>query len=152
MTYLTTMYDAIRSTGATNLIFMQWRCGWEPNVGQTLSWASSITSAIGNPTNLAFTTHIYYYSPSDLTPYWDQNGVDAASGGVPMTTAQLQSTFSALISTMGVTAPLVFNEAGSCLAESATGTKRLRLVELCLRSFKHIGNRRMRILLCKRIR
>jgi hypothetical protein len=119
MTYLTTMYNAVRSTGSTNLIFMQWNCGWEPNVGQTLSWASSITSAIGTPTNLAFTTHIYYYSPSDITPYWDQNGVDASSGGIPMTTAQLQSTFSALVNTMGVTAPLVFNEAGDCLADSS---------------------------------
>ncbi len=119
MTYLTTMYDAIRSTGATNLIFMQWKMGWEPNGwGMNLSWASSITSAIGSPTNLAFTTHIYYYSPSDLTPYWNPDGLDSDAGGVPPTVAQLESTFSTLIGTMGVKAPLVFNEAGDCQAES----------------------------------
>ncbi len=119
MTYLTTMYNAIRGTGATNLIFMQWNCGWEPNVGQTLGWASTISSAIGSPTNLAFTTHLYYYAPSDLTSYWNQNGKDSSSGGVPMTTAQLETQLQSLQSGMDVSAPLVINEEGSCLSSSS---------------------------------
>lgn len=116
LSYLTTMYAAIRGTGSTNLIFMQYQVGWEPNGwGENLNWASQITSAIGSPTNLAFTTHIYYYSPSDLTPYWDQNGVDNdVSGAVPLTEAQIAADFSALQSSMGVSTPLVFNEAGDC--------------------------------------
>ncbi len=117
MTYLTTMYNAIRSTGSTNLIFMQWNCGWEPNVGQTLGWASAMTSAIGSPTNLAFTTHLYYYAPSDLTQFWDSSGSD--SSGVPMTTSQLETQLQGLQSGMDVSAPLVINEEGSCLSSSS---------------------------------
>ena len=121
LSYLTIMYDAVRSTGSTNLIFMQWQPGWMPNGwGFNLSWASQITAALGgSPTNLVFTTHIYYYSPADLTPYWNQNGVDSSSGGIPMTTAQIQSALHGLQQSMGVNAPLVFNEAGDCQAESS---------------------------------
>jgi hypothetical protein len=120
LSYLTTMYDAIRSAGSTNLIFMQYQGGWAPNgLGMNLSWASKITSAINNPTNLVFTTHIYYYSPSDLTPYWNQNGTDSSSGGIPMTTAQIQSALQRLQQSMGVNAPLVFNEAGDCQSQSS---------------------------------
>ncbi len=109
MTYLQTMYDAIRSNGSTNLIFMQWHMGWFPNgYGHDLSWASQIWDEIDNPSNLVFTTHLYYYAPSDLTPFW---GTDCTTSSV---TSQLQ----AGIATMGVSAPLVFNEAGSCLGVS----------------------------------
>ena len=115
LSYLTTMYSAIRSTGSTNLIFMQYQVGWEPNGwGMNLSWASQIATAIGNPTNLVFTTHIYYYSPSDLTQYWDSNGLDSDAGGIPYTEAQLATIFTNLQSSMGVSAPLMFNEAGDC--------------------------------------
>lgn len=115
LSYLTTMYDAIRSTGSTNLIFMQYQVGWEPNGwGMNIAWAGQITAAIGSPTNLAFTTHIYYYSPADLTNYWDSNGLDSDAGGIPDTAAQLQTIFTNLKSSMGVSAPLVFNEAGDC--------------------------------------
>ncbi len=39
MTYLQTMYSAIRATGSTNLIIMQWHMGWNPNgYGRTLGW------------------------------------------------------------------------------------------------------------------
>ncbi len=105
MTYLTTMYSAIRATGATNLVMMQWHMGWFPNgYGNDLSWCKQIATAIPSATNLVYTTHLYYYAPTDLTSYWanDYNGLKT----------QLQTG----INSMGVTAPLVINEEGSCLA------------------------------------
>ena len=107
MNYLTTMYNAIRGTGSTNLIMMQWHMGWMPNgYGNDLSWAKQIDSAM-HPTNMVYTTHLYYYAPSDLTSYWatDYNGLKS----------QLQTG----INSMGVTAPLVVNEEGSCLTSSS---------------------------------
>lgn len=107
MSYLQTMYSAIRGAGATNLIMMQWHMGWYPNTwGNDLSWAKQIATAIPNATNLVYTTHLYYYAPNDLTQYWktDYEGLKA----------QLQEG----INTMGVNAPLVVNEEGSCLQKS----------------------------------
>ena len=43
MTYLTTMYSAIRGAGSTNLIMMQWQAGWEPN-----SWGTNLSLGITN--------------------------------------------------------------------------------------------------------
>ena len=108
MTYLTTMYNAVRGTGATNLIMMQWHVGWFPNgYGNNLSWVKQIDSTI-HPTNLVYTTHLYYYAPSDLTSYWatDYNTLKS----------QLQTG----INSMGITAPLVINEEGSCLSKSSS--------------------------------
>jgi len=105
--YLKTMYSAIRTTGATNLIMLQWHMGWHPNTwGNDLSWTNQITTAIPQATNLVFTTHLYYYAPTDLTAYWktDYDGLKTQ-----LTTA---------IKTMGVNAPLVINEQGSCLTKS----------------------------------
>ncbi len=108
LSYLQAMYSAIRGTGSTHLIFMQWHMGWFPNgYGNNLSWASQINKAISNPTNLAYTTHLYYYAPSDLTSYWAKDYATLKT--------QLQSG----VSSMGVTAPLVINEEGSCLASSS---------------------------------
>ena len=107
MTYLQTMYTAIRSTGATNLIMMQWHMGWFPNgYGNSLSWVKQIDDTI-HPTNLVYTTHLYYYAPTDLTSYWatDYAGLKA----------QLQTG----IDSMGIVAPLVINEEGSCLSYSS---------------------------------
>jgi hypothetical protein len=107
MTYLQTMYSAVRSTGANNLIMMQWHMGWYPNTwGNDLSWAKQISTAIPDASNLVYTTHLYYYAPTDLTSYWktDYDGLKA----------QLQEG----INTMGIKAPLVINEEGSCLQKS----------------------------------
>ena len=117
MTYLTTMYTAIRGTGATNLIMMQWHMGWFPNgYGNNLSWVKQIDNTI-HPTNLVYTTHLYYYAPTDLTSYWatDYAGLKT----------QLQTG----INSMGITAPLVINEEGSCLSKLTKQTKRLYMVE-----------------------
>ncbi len=108
MTYLQTMYNAIRSTGATNLIMMQWHMGWFPNgYGNSLSWCKQISDAIPGASNIVYTTHLYYYAPTDLTSYWatDYAGLKA----------QLQTG----IDSMGITAPLVVNEEGSCLQYSS---------------------------------
>ncbi len=107
MTYLETMYSAVRSTGATNLVMMQWHMGWFPNgYGNDLSWCKQISDAIPDANNLVYTTHLYYYAPTDLTSYWatDYDGLKT----------QLQQG----VATMGVTAPLVINEEGSCLNSS----------------------------------
>ncbi len=106
MNYLQTMHDSIRATGSNNLIMMQWHMGWTPNGwGATLGWCKDINDAI-HPTNIVYTTHFYYYAPSDLTAYWakDYNGLKA----------QVQTGFSS----MGVNAPLVINEEGSCTTSS----------------------------------
>ncbi len=107
MTYLQTMYNAIRGTGATNIVMMQWHMGWFPNgYGNDLSFAKQIANAIPNANNIVYTTHLYYYAPTDLTSFWasDVNGLKA----------QLQTG----IASMGITAPLVINEEGSCLNNS----------------------------------
>ena len=117
MTYLQTMYTAIRSTGATNLIMMQWHMGWFPNgYGNSLSWVKQIDDTI-HPTNIVYTTHLYYYAPTDLTSYWatDYAGLKT----------QLQTG----IDSMGIAAPLVINEEGSCLSYSSKQTKRRNMVD-----------------------
>ena len=106
MTYLTTMYNAIRGTGSNHIIMMQWHMGWFPNgYGNNLAFAGQIDRAI-HPTNMVYTTHFYYYAPTDLSSYWakDYAGLKA----------QVQTG----INSMGVTAPLVVNEEGSCLTSS----------------------------------
>jgi hypothetical protein len=116
LSYLSVMYNAIRATGSTNLIFMMWWYGWAPNLGQTLGWTGQISRAL-IPTNIVYNFHLYYYSPSDCTPYWNQNGLDSSSGGIPYTTAQLETILrDQAIGTMGTTAPLVSNEEGDCSA------------------------------------
>ncbi len=102
--YLQTMYSAIRGTGSTNLIMMQWHMGWFPNgYGNDLSWCKQIATAIPTATNLVYTTHLYYHAPTDLSSYWNTDY------------AGLKSQLQAGVATMGVTAPLVINEEGSCL-------------------------------------
>ena len=106
MSYLTTMYSAIRGTGATNLIFMQWDMGYVPNFND-LSWANQISSAIPNSANLVFTFHNYRHAP-----YFNTNwGTDYNT-----VKSQLQSA----VQSMGVNAPLVDNEAGSCMSYVAS--------------------------------
>jgi hypothetical protein len=50
----------------------------------------------------------YYHAPTDLSSYWNTDY------------AGLKAQLQAGVATMGVTAPLVINEEGSCLASSAT--------------------------------
>ncbi len=105
MTYLKTMYSAIRGTGSNHIIMMQWHMGWFPNgYGNNLSWCKQISDAIPGATNLVYTTHFYYYAPSDLSSYWSKDY------------ATLKQQIQTGINSMGVTAPLVINEEGSCLS------------------------------------
>jgi hypothetical protein len=108
LNYLTTMYSAIRGTGSTNLIMMQYHMGWFPNgYGNDLSWIKQIATAIPSATNIVYTTHLYYHAPSDLTSYWKTDYIG------------LKTQLQAGIATMGITAPLVVNEEGSCLTSSS---------------------------------
>ncbi len=102
MTYLTTMYSAVRNTGAKNLILMQWDAGYVPTWND-LSWCAQIKRAIPRATNLAFTTHTYRHAPYFNTQ-WGTNYTVVLS--------QLQTA----VKSMGVTAPLLINEAGSCMS------------------------------------
>ena len=121
--YLQITYNAIRAAGATNPTMMMWWDGWEPNGwGQNMAWAGQIASAIGDPTNIVYNNHLYYYAPSDGTRYWDQGGVDNNAGGKPRTTAQLETSLSSLLGTMGISAPVVMNEEGDCSLQSANVT------------------------------
>ena len=106
MSYLTTMYSAIRDSGSENLIFMQWDGGYVPTFN-TLSWCSQISAAIPNSLNLAFTTHCYIYSPYFNSEWGTSNST---------VLSQLQ----AAVQSMGVNAPLVINEAGSCMSVVAS--------------------------------
>jgi hypothetical protein len=117
MSYLTTMYNAVRSTGATNLVMMQWQPGWEPNGwGQDMSWASQINTALGgSATNMVYTTHFYYDAPTDLSSYW--NNPSQFQGATSLTNC-----LQLLQQSMGVSAPVVINEEGSCdYSSSNTG-------------------------------
>ena len=106
VTYLSLMYNAIRGAGSTNLIFMQWQFGWFPNGwGMDLSWASQINTALSNPTNIVYTTHFYYYAPTDLTALWGSVGIDYNG---------IYSALQGAWQSLGVNAPLVANEAGDC--------------------------------------
>lgn len=101
LTYLKTMYSAVRSVTSQNLIFMQWQAGFIPNYND-LSWCSQISKAIPKAVNLVYTTHAYRHSPF-FNWQWGN------------TTAQVTSQLTAAVKTMGVSAPLVINEAGCCM-------------------------------------
>jgi hypothetical protein len=113
MSYLTTMYNAVRDAGAQNLIFMQWDAGYVPNYNN-LNWVSQISTAIPNALNLAFTTHAYRHGPN-YNFEWGTN--------ITTVEQQLQSA----IQSMGVNAPLVINEAGSCLFSVPSNELQLEL-------------------------
>ena len=53
MSYLTTMYDAVRDAGAQNLIFMQWDAGLVPTYND-LSWAVADKQRITRRIELGF--------------------------------------------------------------------------------------------------
>lgn len=100
LTYLTTMYNAVRNLTSDNLIFMQWQAGYIPTYND-LSWCQQINNALPNAVNLVYTTHAYRHSPY----YNSQWGT---------TTTKVTQQITTAIQSMGVTAPLVINEAGSC--------------------------------------
>jgi hypothetical protein len=100
LTYLSTMYNSVHSVTTQNLIFMQWQAGLIPYYND-LSWCKQINQAIPNNQNIVYTTHAYRHSPS-FNPQWEtsQDGV----------LTQLKTAKDS----MGVNAPLLINEAGSC--------------------------------------
>ncbi len=102
LSYLSIMYSAVRGTGAKNLILMQWNSGYIPTYND-LSWCAQIRSAIPRASNLAFTTHAYRHAPY-FNSQWGTNYTVVLS--------QVQ----AAVRSMGVTVPLLINEAGSCMA------------------------------------
>ncbi len=102
LNYLKTMYNAVRGAGASNLIFMQWNTGHVPTWND-LSWCAQIKNAIPRATNLAFTTHVYRHAPYFNTQWGTTYSV---------VLSQMQTA----VKSMGVTAPLVINEAGSCMS------------------------------------
>ena len=121
------MYSAIRATGATNLIFQQWEMGWTP--GDNLGWVSTVNNALGgNPSNVVYTTHLYYHAPTDLSSYWGS-----------LTASNIQSELQSAISQMGVNAPLVSNEEGSCFATSSNTQNDITWWTLLLQAQANLG-------------
>lgn len=99
LTYLTTMYNAVRAVTTQNLIFMQWQMGYIPTYND-LSWCQQISTAIPGATNIVYTTHVYRHAP-----YFNSQWATTTSGVLTQLRTAVQS--------MGVSAPLVINEAGS---------------------------------------
>ncbi len=79
---------------------MQWNTGYVPTYND-LSWCNQISEAIPGAVNLVFTTHAYRHSPYFSTQWGT-------------THAELVSQLRVGVQSMGVNAPLVINEAGSC--------------------------------------
>lgn len=100
LTYLKIMYNAVRNVTRDHLIFMQWQSGYIPTYND-LSWCQQITDAIPGSVNLVYTTHAYRHAP-----YFNQQW-----GTTP---EEVTGQLSAAVESMGVNAPLVINEAGSC--------------------------------------
>lgn len=101
LSYLKIMYSAIRNVTSQNLIFMQWQAGYIPTYND-LSWCKQIATAIPKAINLVYTTHVYRHAP-----YFNQQW--------GTTTAKVQSQLTTAVKSMGVSAPLVINEAGCCM-------------------------------------
>lgn len=106
LNYLTIMYNAVRGTGATNLIMMQWRMGTFPTMD--MSYCTQIKDALPTANNIVMTTHFYYQAGrgvgADLSPYWAKD-YDT-----------LKQQVTAIKNSMGWNVPLVINEEGSCLS------------------------------------
>lgn len=101
LTYLQTMYNSVHSVTTQNLIFMQWNAGYIPYYND-LSWCKQISEAIPKAENIVYTTHAYRHSPS-FNKQWETSAYGVL--------AQLK----AAMDSMQVKAPLLINEAGSCM-------------------------------------
>jgi hypothetical protein len=100
LTYLKTMYSAIRSVTSENLIFMQWQAGYIPDYND-LSWCKQISDVIPGAINLVYTTHAYRHAPY-YNKQWDTSN------------STMRTQLTNALSSMAVNAPLVINEAGCC--------------------------------------
>jgi hypothetical protein len=106
--YMINSYQAIRATGSTNMIFMQYYMGLVPTYHE-LDWIpqfnSQLKSAIGQtPVNVAYTTHPYRFSPyPNLQWSTTIDGVKAQLNSANIVPATRSSSCDV---------PLVFNEAG----------------------------------------
>ncbi len=109
--YVVDMYRTIRGLGCQNLIFNQWNPGLIPTANE-LDWVpklyTQLTIAEGGskPTNVAFTTHPYRYSP-----YPNRQWATTYSG----VKEQLNSAnMIPLTRSATCDVPIVFNEMGVC--------------------------------------
>ena len=119
---------------------MQWHMGWFPNgYGNNLSWVKQIDNAI-HPTNIVYTTHLYYYAPSDLTSYW---ATDYSS--TEISTANRHRQHGRYCS--------IGNQRRRLMPiKLAKQTKRLTLVDKPRSGTTRLRHRRRSILLAKRLR
>ena len=95
------MYNSVHSVTTQNLIFMQWEAGYIPNYND-LSWCKQISQAIPNNQNIVYTTHAYRQSP-----FFNSQWATSQDGVLTQLKTALDS--------MQVNAPLLINEAGSCM-------------------------------------
>ena len=101
LTYLSTMYNSVHTVTTQNLIFMQWEAGYIPYYNN-LSWCKQINQAIPNNQNIVYTTHAYRHSP-----FFNSQWATTPDGVLTQLKTALDS--------MQVNAPLLINEAGSCM-------------------------------------
>ena len=101
-------YEAIRATGATNLVFMQWHAGFSPS-GPDLTWIPQLYNQLKNtlkmdPVNVAFTAHPYRRGPiPNLQWATTYSGVQSQL---------IQPNMIPVTRSNGIDVPLVFNEMG----------------------------------------
>jgi hypothetical protein len=106
--YTIQSYEAIRATGNSNLIFMQWHAGLVPNFTE-LEWVPQLYNQLKNdtgskPITVAFTTHPYRRSPvPNLEWATTYSGVQAQLNSPSMVPATRSN---------GTDVPLIFNEMG----------------------------------------
>lgn len=109
--YMINAYQAIRATGSTNMVFMQYHMGLVPGY-EELDWVpqfhNQLKAAIGaEPQNIAYTTHPYRRAPyPNLNWATTYEGVQAqlnTANVIPATRSN------------GIDVPLVFNEMGVML-------------------------------------
>jgi len=114
MTYLQTMYNSIRNVNSQAIIEYQWHMGWVPNGWNAdLSWCAEIQNSF-NPSNIIYTTHYYYVAG------WGTDNSQKTHGSWGWATDYdtLKTQVLSSYNSMGVNAPLVINEEGSCLVAS----------------------------------
>ncbi|MCW4004732.1 MAG: cellulase family glycosylhydrolase [Candidatus Bathyarchaeota archaeon] len=112
--YMINAYQAIRATGNTNLIFMQYYLGLVPGYNE-LTWVpefhNQLKNALGKePLNVAYTTHPYRRAPyPNLVWSTTCQGVKQQLSAATMIPATRSN---------GIDVPLVFNEMGVMLEPS----------------------------------
>lgn len=112
--YLELMYNSIRNVDKDAPMMFQWRLGHVPNGWNSdLRWVKTIDDKF-SPTNIIYTTHFYYQAGWGAGT--DNSMSTHKDWGWALDEPTLKSQIQIAIDSMGIVAPLVINEEGSCLS------------------------------------